>query len=149
MSNLLDRVDVFTDGGSRGNPGHAAIGVIIFSPSGSVLAQVGEYIGKTTNNQAEYAALTKGLAIASRFTRNEVRCHSDSELVVKQLSGSYRVKNPGIKVATKLVREAEKSFSKVSYTHHPRTSPNIKLADELVNRALDERKLTGTRRPWS
>lgn len=146
---LLDHVDVFTDGGSRGNPGPAAIGVIVLSPSGSQLAQYRECIGDTTNNQAEYSALVRGLAIASRFTNKEVRCHSDSELMVKQLKGSYKVKNPGIATATKLVREAEKPFKKVIYSHHPRTNPNIKKADALVNLALDERKFMERKTPWS
>ena len=138
-SKLLEKVSVYTDGGSRGNPGPAAIGVLVLSPSGGVLAQFREYIGETTNNQAEYAAMTKGLAIASRFTSGEVSCHSDSELMIKQIQGSYKVKNPGIRVAMKLIREAEKPFRKISYTHHPRTNPNIKKADTLVNLALDEK----------
>ena len=134
---MLEHVDVFTDGGARGNPGPAAIGVLVFSPEGGLLANFRECIGETTNNQAEYAAATKGLAIASRFTRGKVVCHSDSELMIMQLSGKYKVKNPGLRTAMKLVREAEKAFSEVVYKHHPRTNPRIKLADQLVNRALD------------
>ena len=136
---LLEYVNVYTDGGARGNPGHAAIGVLVLSPSGNPLAQFREYIGETTNNQAEYAALTKGLAIASRFTNGEVRCHSDSELMVKQLKGQYKVKNPGIRTAMKLVKEAAKGYRKVTFTHHNRTNENIKRADAMVNLALDEK----------
>lgn len=136
---ILDKVLVYTDGGSRGNPGPSAIGVLVYSPEGNILANFRECIGDTTNNQAEYAAVARGLAIASRFTRGEVHCHSDSELMVKQLTGAYKAKNPGIRTALAMVREAEKSFKKVRYSHHPRTNPKIRLADELVNRALDEK----------
>ena len=139
MTRLLDSVTVYSDGGSRGNPGPSAIGVLVYSPSGNPLAQVGELIGNGTNNQAEYAALLKGLGIASRFTKGEVHCHSDSELLVKQLSGKYKVKNSVIKETFKKVKEAEKSFKKVTYKHVKRDNPKIKLADLMVNRALDER----------
>ena len=138
MPELLDMVSLYTDGGSRGNPGPAAIGIIIYSPKGHVLASFRGFIGRTTNNQAEYAALSKGLAIASRFTRKQVRCYSDSELMISQLTRSYRVKSRALRVAVDLVREAEKAFEKVKYFHLRRSNPRIKRADRLVNLALDE-----------
>jgi ribonuclease HI len=138
MAELLESVSVYTDGGSRGNPGPSAIGVLVYSQSGHLLADFREQIGESTNNRAEYSAVLKGLQIASRFTNGDVSCHSDSSLMVNQLSGSFRTKNPGLRDMVRKVREAEKAFRKVVYRHDPRTSPRIKLADTLVNRALDE-----------
>jgi ribonuclease HI len=140
MPELLDSVAVYTDGGSRGNPGPSAIGVLVYSGSGNPLAQVGEFIGKGTNNQAEYAALLRGLRIASRFTKGEVRCHSDSQLLVRQMKGQYKTKNPGLKKALLEIKDAERGFRKVTYTHVRRENPHIRLADMLVNRALDSRQ---------
>ena len=133
------RVLVYTDGGSRGNPGQAAIGILLYKQDGTLLKNHGEYIGTTTNNQAEYAAMLRGLKLAAGFTMSEVACHSDSQLMVNQLSGSYKVKNPGLMDALKKVKQAEKAFSQVTYTHLPRTDPRIRLADSLVNRVLDSR----------
>ena len=134
----LEGVSVYTDGGSRGNPGPSAIGILIYSPAGRLLRDHREFIGKTTNTQAEYRAVLKALELARGFTKGEVSCHSDSKLLVNQLSGRFKVKNKGIKEILGKVREAEKAFSRVAYTYLPRTDPRIRLADTLVNRALDE-----------
>lgn len=133
---LLERVLVYSDGGSRGNPGPSAIGILIYSPEGKLLKDYREYIGKATNNQAEYAAVLKAIELASEFTREEVSCHSDSRLLVNQLSGRFKVKNKAIKEALEKVREAEKAFSGVTYSYLPRTDPRMRLADQLVNKAL-------------
>ena len=134
------KVMAYTDGGSRGNPGPSAIGVLIYSQGGKLLNNHREYIGITTNNQAEYAAVLKALEMAASFTRSEVCCHSDSKLMVSQLKGTFRVKNPGLQEAFSKVKQAEKAFAAVSYAHLPRTDPRIRLADNLVNRALDEER---------
>ncbi len=133
------RVLVYTDGGARGNPGPAAIGILIYTQEGKLLTNHREYIGKATNNQAEYAAMLKALELAAQFTRSEVFCHSDSRLMVSQLCGTFRVKSPGLQEALRKVKNAEKSFSQVTYTHLPRTDSRIKLADRLVNMALDDK----------
>ena len=132
------KVLLYTDGGSRGNPGPSAIGILIYSQHGILLANHKEYIGQATNNQAEYAAVLKGLGIAREFTMGEVFCHSDSKLMVSQLSGDYAIKEPKLKEAFQRVKEAEKPFGMVRYIHLPRTAPRIKLADSLVNRVLDK-----------
>lgn len=130
---------LYTDGGSRGNPGPSAIGVLIYSQQGMLLASHKEYIGQATNNQAEYAAVLEGLEMAREFTEGgEVLCHSDSKLMVNQLSGDYAIKEPRLKEACQKVKESERSFSMVRYIHLPRTDPRIKLADALVNRVLDK-----------
>jgi ribonuclease HI len=140
MKVLLKRVSVYTDGGSRGNPGPAAIGILIYSPGGRRLSDHREFIGRATNNQAEYRAVLRALGLAGEFTRGRVSCYSDSKLLVNQLSGRFRVRSRGIREILVMVRKAEKAFSGVSYTHLPRTNPRMRLADALVNRALDEKQ---------
>lgn len=125
---------IYTDGGARGNPGPAGIGVVI-ADAGKTLEEFGAYIGEKTNNQAEYAALLAGLDRARRHTDTELNCILDSELVVKQMQGEYKVKSPELK---KLVHQAhglEKNFKTVTYAHTLREGN--KRADQLVNQALD------------
>ncbi len=128
---------LFTDGGSRGNPGHAAIGCILEDPvSGTVLKEHYERIGTETNNVAEYRALIKGLELAREYQPNRLICHLDSELVVKQVRGEYKVKMPTLQPLVDEVQELEKELADVEFVHIPRAD-NYR-ADALVNRALDE-----------
>src|SRR3989344_391136 len=121
---------IYTDGGARGNPGPAAIGVVIFDESGKILKKFGEYIGKTTNNQAEYTALITALSKASKLGVSEVRCFLDSELVVKQLSGQYRVKESGLRDRVGEVLRLSNQFKSISFKHVKREEN--RLADRLV-----------------
>ena len=90
---MLFRSHLFTDGGSRGNPGQAAIGCIVEDPArGQILEEYKERIGVQTNNVAEYRALVKGLQLAQHYQPNRLICHLDSELIVRQLNGEYQVK---------------------------------------------------------
>lgn len=128
---------LYTDGGSRGNPGQAAIGVIVEDPvRGEVIREHYERIGVETNNVAEYRALIEGLKIVARYHPNRVVCHLDSELIVKQLNGQYKVKMPTLQVFFDEIQEIASSLSDVSYQHIPRAD-NYR-ADRLVNKALDE-----------
>ena len=128
---------IFTDGGSRGNPGQAAIGIVLEDPvRGEVVREHMERIGIETNNVAEYRALIEGLKIAKRYVPNRLVCHLDSELIVKQLNGEYRVKMPSLKVFFEEIRELCIEFADIVFMHIPR-SDNHK-ADALVNKALDE-----------
>jgi ribonuclease HI len=128
---------LFCDGGSRGNPGQAAIACILEDPNaGTVIKEHYERIGVETNNVAEYRALIAGLRMALPFRPNRLICHLDSELVVKQLNGEYRVKMQSLQPLVDEIREMEGEFSDVVYTHIPRED-NYR-ADELVNKALDE-----------
>lgn len=128
---------LFTDGGSRGNPGQAAIGVIIEDPiRGEVVREHYERIGIETNNVAEYRALIEGLKLARRYHPNRLICHLDSELVVKQLNGEYKVKMATMKAFFDEIQELSQEFSNVVFMHIPR-SDNYR-ADALVNKALDE-----------
>lgn len=127
-----------TDGGARGNPGPAGIGVVIADEKGNVLHRVSEYIGETTNNQAEYRALIKALEESKKlgFLNDDLECRLDSELVVKQLNGQYKVKNEGIKPVFLQVHNLKSSFHSVTFKHVRREQN--KEADKLVNEALDK-----------
>ena len=124
-----------TDGGARGNPGPAAFGYVLESDDGHVLAAHGEAIGHATNNVAEYRGLVAGLAKAAELGVNELDVVSDSELLVKQMRGEYRVKNPALRVLWEEANELERRFAKVRYTAVRRAHND--LADRLVNEALD------------
>lgn len=126
---------LWTDGASRGNPGPAGIGAILKSPGGEVLFTGSEYIGNTTNNVAEYKAVLLGLggALAHGIQRLEVR--ADSELLIKQLRGEYRVKSPGLKPLYDEARALIARFASVELSH-VRRELNVE-ADRLANQGID------------
>lgn len=128
---------LFSDGGSRGNPGQAAIACILEDPvSGTVLKEHYERIGQETNNVAEYRALISGLELARGFQPNRLICHLDSELVVRQVMGEYKVKMPTLQPLVEEVHALANELSDVVFQYIPRED-NYR-ADALVNRALDE-----------
>jgi ribonuclease HI len=129
---------IYTDGGSRGNPGPSAIGVIVCDGEGRVLVRHSEYIGEATNNRAEYTALVRALELASRLTVERISCFLDSELVVRQMKLEYRVKNPHLKRLFLKIRGLESRFVEVTYSRVPRTHRMIQEVDSLVNKTLDE-----------
>jgi len=124
-----------TDGGARGNPGPAAYGYVLEADDGTVLAAHGEKIGVATNNVAEYRALIAGLEKAVELAVPEVEVVSDSELLVKQMRGEYRVKNEALRELWERANDLERRFAKVRYTAVRRA--HNELADRLVNDALD------------
>lgn len=128
----------YSDGGARGNPGPAAIGILICDGKGGALFEQGEVIGETTNNVAEYQAVIKAFQLAHDFGVQEIMHHMDSELVKKQLTGEYRLKAEHLRPLFLKVKELEKKFKKVTYIHVPREHPQMRRADRQVNRALDE-----------
>lgn len=128
---------LYTDGGSRGNPGQAAIGYVLVDPvKGATLKEHAERIGEETNNVAEYRALIEGLKIAIRYRPNRLICHLDSELIVKQLNGEYRVKMPTLQPLVEEIRRLTMELPDAVFQHIPRED-NWR-ADALVNKALDE-----------
>ena len=133
----MKRGRVFSDGGARGNPGPAAVGVLVCDMQGQILKEHQETIGEATNNIAEYRAVLKGLELAKEAGLEEIEYFVDSELVARQLSGVYRIKSPHLKDLVIQAKERERSFHKVSYKQVPRTHEKIKWVDRLVNRALD------------
>ena len=135
------QVLIFSDGGSRGNPGPAASAFMILSENCDLLVRNARYLGLRTNNQAEYEALISALEAASKIGAKEAICHLDSELVAKQLAGVYAVKNSELKKLWRKVNELTRGFEKISYVNVPRTHPNIETVDALVNDALDKQSL--------
>ena len=129
---------LYTDGGARNNPGPGAIGVLICDEQGNECARHKAFIGEATNNIAEYCALIAGLELATSYTPANLHCFLDSELVVNQLNGKYRVKNARIKMLYQEVKNQEGHFTALSYTYLPRTHEKMKIVDKLVNQALDE-----------
>ncbi len=129
------KVVVHVDGGARGNPGPAAIGVVVSSPDGDVLEETSEPIGVATNNVAEYRALLRGLELARALGASEVEIVNDSELVARQVSGAYKVKHPAMKPLHAQATAALREFGSWGIRTVPRAQ-NAR-ADELVNEALD------------
>ncbi|HET9322757.1 MAG TPA: ribonuclease HI family protein [Gaiellaceae bacterium] len=126
---------LWTDGGARGNPGPAAYGYVLEADDDTVLAAHGEAIGVATNNVAEYRALIAGLEKALELGVDELEVVSDSELLVKQMRGEYRVKNPGLRELHDEAAALAHRLRKVGYTAVRRE--HNELADRLVNEALD------------
>ena len=126
---------LFTDGGARGNPGPAASAYVLETEDGHVLDARGEAIGVATNNVAEYRALVAGLRKAVELGIDELEVVSDSELLVKQMRGEYRVRNPGLRVLWLEAQQVAGGFGSVRYTAVRRE--HNELADRLVNDVLD------------
>ena len=129
------RARLFTDGGARGNPGPAAYAYVLEAEDGTVLDSRGEAIGVATNNVAEYRALLAGLEAAAATGVDELEVVSDSELMVKQMRGEYKIKNAALRELSLEAARIARGFEDVSYTA-VRREHNL-LADRLVNEALD------------
>jgi ribonuclease HI len=139
---LSGRLVVNVDGGSRGNPGPAAIAAVVATPNGEILDEGSETIGAATNNVAEYRALLLGIERARALGAGEIELVGDSELIVRQVRGEYRVKDPGLRDLHSRVREALDGFERWSIRHVPREENAH--ADRLVNEALDARPAGGS-----
>jgi len=132
----FERICLFTDGGSKGNPGAGSIGVVICDGNNKLLYEFSECIGYCTNNQAEYKALIKGLDLCARYTRKKITVFCDSELVVKQMTGIYRLKNDNLRKLFHEVKDRERVFQSVVYQHIKRKgNQRIIRADEILNQA--------------
>jgi ribonuclease HI len=129
------RLVIHVDGGSRGNPGPAAIGVVVSAPDGTTVEELAERIGVATNNVAEYRALLRGIRHAAELGACEIEVINDSELVAKQLNGAYKVKHPSMRPLYAEAVEALKGFEDWRVRSVPRAQ-NAR-ADALVNEALD------------
>jgi len=130
------KVRVFTDGAARGNPGPAGAGAVIFDADGRVLARLGRFLGKQTNNVAEYQALLLGLRRARQLGAREVEVRADSQLLVRQLQGKYAVKNEVLRRLHEEALALLRGFDRYQLAHIPREQNA--LADEMSNRAIDE-----------
>jgi ribonuclease HI len=125
------------DGGSRGNPGPAGIGVVLRAADGTPLVTLGRYIGKATNNVAEYSALITGLEEARRLGARRIVIRGDSELIIKQMRGEYRVKHPDMKALYEQAQDLVGQFEAVTIEHNLRHKNE--LADKLANLAMDRK----------
>lgn len=135
MAETPEKLVVNVDGGARGNPGPAAIAAVVQGPGGEVLEEHGERIGHATNNVAEYKALLLGIKLAAARRAGELELIGDSELVVKQVKGEYKVKDANMRKLHAEVKAALRSFDRWSI-RHVRREQNAE-ADRLVNEALD------------
>lgn len=131
----LTTVKLFCDGGSRGNPGPSAAGFVLLGSDDEIIRKGGEYLGITTNNQAEYQSLKLGLEEAQKQSVYELAVHMDSMLVINQMKGVFKVKNRDLWPIHEAVKELIGHFKKVTFTHVPRELN--KLADAEVNETLD------------
>ncbi len=137
----------YSDGGARGNPGPAAIGVVICDPQGKVVREDAECIGEMTNNKAEYRAMLKALEMAKALKAKKLLCHGDSELIIFQLQGLYRIKDAQLKLLAEKVKSAASAFEAVTWKQVPREHPMIARADKLLNQALNRAKAHGRPKP--
>ena len=135
MTDRSRRLVANVDGGARGNPGPAAIAAVVATPEGEVLEEIGETIGPATNNVAEYRALLLGIERAQALGASELDLVGDSELIVRQVKGEYKVKDPTLRELHAQVRAALRGFNRWSI-RHVRREDNAE-ADRLVNEALD------------
>lgn len=131
----MKKLIIYTDGGARGNPGPAAAGVVFFNNKQEKVAEFSKFLGYATNNQAEYKSLILALEKASEFKPQIIEVFLDSELVVNQINGKYRVKNEGLKPLYQQALALISKFDKIYFSHTLREGN--KLADKLVNKTLD------------
>jgi ribonuclease HI len=129
------KATLFADGGSRGNPGPAASGAVLFADDGSVMAEIGEYLGVATNNVAEWSALVSGLKRARELGVEDLAIRMDSELVVRQVTGVYRVKHADLIPLHTKAKVLLRTFKSVDIRHVPRKENAA--ADAVVNQCLD------------
>jgi ribonuclease HI len=136
FDNLPTEATLFADGGSRGNPGPAASGAVLVDPAGRLVDEVGRYLGIATNNVAEWTALCIGLERAKERGIRRLAVRLDSELVVKQMRGEYRVKHADLQPLHRRAQSLVRAFEHVDIKHVPRKQNA--LADRLVNDILDQ-----------
>ena len=134
------KLKIYSDGGARGNPGPAAIGVVVCDENDEVVFEHADTIGEATNNTAEYCALIAGLELAKRFGASEVECFTDSMLLMNQMSGNFKIKAGHIRELYERAKKTEKFFDSVKFHHRRREFPMIRQADRLVNEALDGKR---------
>ncbi len=137
MSSTNRGVFLYCDGGCRGNPGPGAIGVLITDGEQRELASLASCIGRTTNNRAEYTALIRVLELATKHTRGAVNCSMDSQLVVNQMNGTWRIKDPELRRLHHEAKEREAVFKQVTYGHVRRSHPMIRRVDQALNDVMD------------
>jgi ribonuclease HI len=135
---MQEQLTLEFDGGSRGNPGPAGIGVVVRAQDGTPLVTLGRFIGKVTNNVAEYRALITAMEEARKLGATKILIRGDSELIIKQMRGEYRVKHPDMKVLYDEAQDLIRQFDEAKIEHNLRHKNE--LADKLANLAMDRRQ---------
>ncbi|MFY9270058.1 MAG: ribonuclease HI family protein [Candidatus Manganitrophaceae bacterium] len=135
----LKRLSIYTDGASRNNPGEAGIGVVMKDDRGETIQTLAEYIGVATNNVAEYTAVIRALEWAQKLHPERIDCYLDSQLVVRQMTGKYKIKHPGMIPLAKEVRRLCRLFPEGSVDFHHIPREENQEADALANEAIDKR----------
>lgn len=130
------KIRIYTDGAARGNPGHAGIGVVVLNETGEIIEEYCRYLGTATNNVAEYNALIAGLELAKKYAPSSVDFYLDSELVVRQMQGMYKVKNEVLAGYYRAACELAAAFANIGYNHIPREQN--RKADNLANVAINK-----------
>lgn len=136
----VKKVKIYIDGGSRGNPGNGACAAVIMNEKGEIISQEGRFLGRCTNNFAEYSALHLALVVARKIGAKELEIFSDSELLVKQFSGEYAIKDAKLKEFMEIIKKEISNFKDVKINYIKRSLN--KLADKLVNDILNSKKMT-------
>ena len=131
-------LQTFSDGGARGNPGPAAIGVVLCDEQGNIVQEASKTIGERTNNQAEYEAMLLALELALERKATRLICFGDSELIIYQMQGVYRIKDVHLKALSEKVKSMAARFESVTYRQVPREHPMIARADKLLNQTLNK-----------
>src|SRR5450432_3795132 len=134
---MKEVITINFDGGSRGNPGPAGVGIVLCAEDGTPLVTLGKYIGHATNNVAEYMGLITGLREAAKLGAKNLLIRGDSELIIKQMRGEYRVKNPGLKELYDQAQSLVRGFSTIKFEHNLRHHNST--ADRLANLAMDRK----------
>ncbi len=129
------KLTIYSDGGARGNPGPAGIGAVIYDSSGKIIKEISQFLGRATNNQAEYRAVIFALEAAKSLGGKEITVYLDSELIVKQMNREYKVKNKDLAPLFLQVYNLSLTFTKINFIHIPREKNQ--LADKLANQAMD------------
>ena len=135
----MEKLIIYTDGGARGNPGPAGLGIVFYNEKKERIKEISKFIGKATNNEAEYNSLILALKEAKKFETKIIEFYLDSELVVNQLNGKYRVKKENLKFLYKQAMNLINRYDQIHFYHISRDKNE--LADKLVNRAIDQKIL--------
>lgn len=136
-SNMKEKIEIYTDGASRGNPGPAAA-AFIFLHKGDILYKNALYLREATNNAAEYQAILNALKEAQKFTKGSIKLYSDSQLIVRQLNDVYRIKSKRLRPYYTKIQKVIKKFNQITFEHVTRTNKNIQKCDALANEILDK-----------
>jgi len=139
MNYIPHMLKIFTDGASRGNPGPAACSYIIKDEKGVIIESSAEFLGHTTNNVAEYTAVIKALTKAAEQADGELQVFSDSQLIIRQITGVYRINKPHLQTLYNEVKNLIPRFSHISWDNVPRNNPDVAYCDRLCNEKLDQR----------